>query len=189
MLKFKPVRNARQSLFFPIVGRAIAVATALSLSVSQGLALPAMPPAAVETGASVDLARMHAGGGHRGGMHRPPGGGMHRPPGGGVHRPPGVVRPPVGGVRPPGYRPGYPGYRPGYRPPGLGYHGPVVVGPGFRPANMWWQPGGAIAAGVAIGVISAAAAASWAGQPPGPNYCWYYTDASRRNGFWDLCRR
>jgi len=93
----------------------------------------------------------------------------------------------VGGVHP-GYRPGYrpvPGrayYRPGYR------HGPVVIGPGFRPTNPWWTPGGAIAAGAAIGVISAAAAAAWAGQPPGPNYCWYYTDPSRQQGFWDVCR-
>jgi hypothetical protein len=111
------------------------------------------------------LGRMPHGGGHHGG-------GYH---GSGHH----------GGMsRPPSYRPGYPGYR----PPGVGYHGPVVIGPGYRPVDMWWQPGGAIAAGVAIGVISAAAAASWAGKPPGPNYCWYYTDASRRNGFWDLCK-
>jgi hypothetical protein len=187
MLKFKPgaIVHLNNS---PMACRAIAVAAALSLAASsfnEALALPVLPPASVETGAPVDLVRMPHGGGYHGGMHRPPGGGMHRPPGGGMHRPPVGVRPPVGGVRPPGYRPGYPGYR----PPGLGYHGPVVVGPGFRPVDMWWQPGGAIAAGVALGVISAAAAASWAGKPPGPNYCWYYTDASRRNGFWDVCRR
>jgi hypothetical protein len=23
---------------------------------------------------------------------------------------------------------------------------------------------------------------------PGPNMCWYYTDRSRRQGFWDACQ-
>jgi hypothetical protein len=202
MLKFKSGAISRHP-FWSEACRAIAFATALSLAatpLSQALALPVVPSAAMSPGASIDWVRLQHGGGHYGGHH----GGMHRPIGGGVHRPPvggGIHRPPVvGGVHPgyrPGYRPGipgpgYPGYRPGYpgyRPPGVGYHGPVIVGPGYRPVDMWWQPGGAIAAGVAIGVISAAAAAAWAGKPPGPNYCWYYTDASRRNGFWDLCRR
>jgi hypothetical protein len=57
-----------------------------------------------------------------------------------------------------------------------------------RPATYWWPAGGAIAAGAAIGVVSAAAAAAWAGAPPAPGYCWYYTDPSRRQGFWDVCR-
>jgi hypothetical protein len=35
--------------------------------------------------------------------------------------------------------------------------------------------------------VSAATAAAWAGAAPGPNYCWYYTDQSRRQGFWDVC--
>jgi hypothetical protein len=57
-----------------------------------------------------------------------------------------------------------------------------------RPASYWWPAGGAIAAGAAIGVVSAATAAAWAGRPPVPGYCWYYTDPSRRQGFWDVCR-
>ncbi len=57
-----------------------------------------------------------------------------------------------------------------------------------RPANYWWPAGGAIAAGAAIGVVSAATAAAWAGSAPAPGYCWYYTDPSRRQGFWDVCR-
>jgi hypothetical protein len=56
-----------------------------------------------------------------------------------------------------------------------------------RPANYWWRPGGAIAAGAAIGVVGAATAAAWAGAAPAPNSCWYYTDQSRRQGFWDVC--
>jgi len=56
-----------------------------------------------------------------------------------------------------------------------------------RPGRYWWPVGGAVAAGAAIGFVSAAAAASWAGAAPGPNLCWYYTDPSRRQGFWDAC--
>jgi hypothetical protein len=57
-----------------------------------------------------------------------------------------------------------------------------------RPANYWWPAGGAIAAGAAIGVVTAATATAWAGAAPAPGYCWYYTDPSRRQGFWDVCR-
>jgi hypothetical protein len=63
----------------------------------------------------------------------------------------------------------------------------VVVLPGYR-VRPWWRRGGAIAAGVALGVIAAGAAAAWAGPPPGPEYCWYYTDPSQRQGFWDYCQ-
>ena len=92
-----------------------------------------------------------------------------------------VARGPRGGVaavgrttviRPPGYRPGV---RPGVRP-----------GAWVRPAYRW-GPGGAIAAGAAIGFVAAATAAAWAGAPPAPGYCWYYTDPSRTQGFWDVC--
>ena len=56
-----------------------------------------------------------------------------------------------------------------------------------RPGRYYWPVGGAVAAGAALGFVSAAAAASWAGTAPGPNLCWYYTDPSRRQGFWDAC--
>jgi hypothetical protein len=67
--------------------------------------------------------------------------------------------------------------------------GAVVRRPGgwARPAHYRWRPGGAIAAGAAIGFVTAATAAAWAGSPPAPGYCWYYTDASRTQGFWDVC--
>jgi len=90
----------------------------------------------------------------------------------------GVYRGPHGGVYRGGVYRGY-GYRPGYRP---GYWGGWA-----RPGWYGWPAGGAIAAGAAIGVISAAAAASWAGPAPGPGLCWYYTDPSQRQGFWDAC--
>jgi len=82
------------------------------------------------------------------------------------------------GVNRPGYNGGYHGgYRPGY---GHGYAG------GWR-RNYRWAPGGAIAAGAAIGFLGATSVVSWAGDPPSPGLCWYYTDATQRQGFWDNC--
>jgi hypothetical protein len=111
---------------------------------------------------------------------------------GGVHRGGAVVRGPRGGtavVRGGGYRGG--AYRAGaYR--GGAYRGGVYRGGRYYGGGAWvrpyrWAPGGAIAAGAAIGVIGAATAAAWASAPPQPGLCWYYTDPSRRNGFWDTC--
>ncbi len=108
-------------------------------------------------------------------------GGYHH--GGGFHH--------AGGFHPnhPAYHPGVhhrPGFHPGYHP---GYHHRPVVRPGWgyggwhRP-GYGWRPGGAIAAGAAIGFLTAAAAASAA---PAPGLCWYYTNRARTAGFWDYC--
>ena len=67
----------------------------------------------------------------------------------------------------------------------------AVVGRGgawARPGYYRWPRGGAIAAGAAIGFVTAATAAAWAGAAPGPGMCWYYTDPSRTQGFWDYCQ-
>ena len=69
--------------------------------------------------------------------------------------------------------------------------GAVVVRPGYpgrwaRPGWYRWGPGGAIAAGAAIGFLAAGAAVAY-GTPPAPGMCWYYTDPSRSQGFWDYC--
>ena len=65
----------------------------------------------------------------------------------------------------------------------------VARGGGWaRPGWYGWPRGGAIAAGAAIGMVSAATAAAWAGAAPAPGMCWYYTDPSRTQGFWDYCR-
>ena len=112
------------------------------------------------------------GGAAHGGVYRGPRGGVYR--GGTVHR---------GGV-----------YRGGAYRGGTVYRGGVYRGGAYhyggwaRPGWYGWGPGGAIAAGAAIGVIGAAAAAAYAGQPPAPGLCWYYTDPSRRQGFWDACQ-
>ena len=72
----------------------------------------------------------------------------------------------------------------------------AVVRPGYagsgvrwaRPGWYGWPRGGAIAAGAAIGMVTAATAAAWAGAAPAPGMCWYYTDPSRTQGFWDYCQ-
>jgi len=95
----------------------------------------------------------------------------------------------VGGRPGYGYRGGYGYHGGGYRG-GYGYRGGVYRG-GYggwaRPGWYRWGPGGAIAAGAAVGVLAAGAAAAYAGSAPAPGLCWYYTDPSYRNGFWDAC--
>ncbi|WP_461349884.1 hypothetical protein [Bradyrhizobium liaoningense] len=90
----------------------------------------------------------------------------------------------------------------GVAPPVVGPRGNVavrrttVVRPGYhgggvrwaRPGWYRWPAGGAIAAGAAIGFVTAGTAAAWAGAAPAPGMCWYYTDPSRTQGFWDYCQ-
>jgi hypothetical protein len=64
----------------------------------------------------------------------------------------------------------------------------VRTGAWARPGRYWWPRGGAIAAGAAIGFVTAATAVAWAGAAPAPGMCWYYTDPSQRQGFWDYCQ-
>ncbi|HZA33877.1 MAG TPA: hypothetical protein VE505_03060, partial [Vicinamibacterales bacterium] len=48
--------------------------------------------------------------------------------------------------------------RPGYRPP-------VPAGGWYRPPSYWWRPGAAVAAGAALGFVTAAAATAYATSP------------------------
>jgi hypothetical protein len=57
------------------------------------------------------------------------------------------------------------------------------VGPGW----YWWPPGGAVLVGAAIRFVEARNAPAYAGPPPAPGMCWYYTEPSRIQGFWDYC--
>lgn len=73
--------------------------------------------------------------------------------------------------------------RPGYRPP-------APAGGWYRPTAYWWRPGAAVAAGAALGFVTAAAATAYATSPaPAAGYCWYYTNSQRTQGFWDVCPR
>ncbi|MDQ0509320.1 hypothetical protein [Ancylobacter amanitiformis] len=88
----------------------------------------------------------------------------------------------------PGYYPRGPGFYPnrGYAVPHGAYYGPrgaVVVTNPYR----YWPPGGAVAAGAAVGFLAGAAAVTLAGPPPQPNYCWFYTNPQRTTGFWEAC--
>jgi hypothetical protein len=153
--------------------RILVAATAGTMSLAQAAGAFALPAATLPA-SGPDVVQT------RGGFH---GGGYH----GGYHGGAAVVRPGHGAAV---VRPGYGGYHGGYRP---GYHGgwhggPAYVG-GWRRPSYGWAPGGAIAAGAAIGVLTAAAAAAYASQPaPASGLCWYYTDPSYTAGFWDVCR-
>jgi hypothetical protein len=64
---------------------------------------------------------------------------------------------------------------------GYGYYG------GWRRPYAW-APGGAVAAGAAIGFMTAATATAVAtSAAPRPGMCWYYTDPFQTSGFWDVC--
>jgi hypothetical protein len=148
-------------------------------------------PIADSSALSATLVRGGRGGGGRGGFHG--GGGARGFHGGGAR---GVA------VRGGGYRGGAVAVRGGARGGAVAVRGgavrggAVVRGGGYRRggAVVWgrpayrWPVGGAIAAGAAIGFVTAAGAAAYiSSQPPAPGLCWYYTDASRRAGFWDNC--
>jgi hypothetical protein len=148
---------------------ALPIAAALLLAGGATQALPIVP---IDQGAQSrpELTPTEVRAGYRGGA-------VARGPRGGVA----VAR--GGGYRGGGYRAG--AYRGGAYRGGV-YRGGRYYGGWARPGYRW-APGGAIAAGAAIGVIGAAAAASWASAPPQPGLCWYYTDPSQRSGFWDNC--
>lgn len=67
--------------------------------------------------------------------------------------------------------------------------GNIAARPGYRPPSYWWRPGGAIAAGGALGFVTPAAAAAYAGPAPAPGQYWYHTNPQRTQGFWDDCPR
>ncbi|WP_298426364.1 hypothetical protein [Rhodoblastus sp.] len=147
------------------VGRRALVAALVALPPAQSEALGVITPQPAVFGAPIIQVR-HGGGVHRGG------GGMHRA--GNFNRNVNVNRNVNHNINV---------NRGLYRGPNVYYRGGAWV----RPGRYWWPAGGAIAAGAALGFIAAASAASWAGSPPGPDYCWYYTDSTWREGFWDVC--
>jgi hypothetical protein len=144
------------------------VVAAVFMSASFAEALPVAPIQMAE-GATPNLVQEVRAGGHggHGGYH-----GGHNAYHGGhnVYHGGGNV-----------YRGGHNVYRGGHNTVVVGGRG--AWGRGYR-----WAPGGAIAAGAAIGFVAAASAAAYATtRPPAPGLCWYYTDPSQRSGFWDVC--
>lgn len=127
-------------------------------------------------GRDLDYTRAAARGPRGGAAARGPRGTVARGPQGGVAARGAyggaVARGPAGNVA----------VRPGYRPP-------VPAAGWYRPPSYWWRPGGAIAAGAALGFITAAAAAAYVGPAPASGQCWYYTNPQRTQGFWDVCPR
>jgi hypothetical protein len=149
-----------------IISRFAAVATASALllsttivdSLTPALSAPLSPATSLGAQATDGDLVQVRAGGHHGGV-------VVGPHGGAAFHGRTVGRGPVG--------------RPGGRPGG---------GRWARPGNYRWPRGGAIAAGAAIGFVAAATAAAWAGAAPAPGMCWYYTDPSRTQGFWDYCQ-
>ncbi len=152
-----------------LIRRAIVTVTLCGFGLSEAQAIEIIggvsPVAHMNDGmvlkAQVGQGSVQRGGVSHGSAHRS----VHRHP---IHRP--VHRPPV--YRHPAHRPVHPVYRGGVW---------------ARPTWYQWSPGGAVAAGAAIGFVTAATAAAWAGAPPQSGLCWYYTDPGRRQGFWDQC--
>jgi len=69
---------------------------------------------------------------------------------------------------------------------GVGYHGGVYRGAWVgRPYR--WAPGGAIAAGAAIRLHRRRHGGRLGAPAAQAGLCWYYTDATQRQGFWDTC--
>lgn len=155
----------------------LALATCVSLPRGTLSAAPLQPEAIQQSAiGSSDLIEVRAAG-HRGGAAVGPRGGavVHRGgavvgPRGAAYRGGTVVRGPRGNV--------------------AVRRTTAVAGRGgwARPGWYGWPRGGAIAAGAAIGFVTAATAAAWAGAAPAPGMCWYYTDPSRTQGFWDYCQ-
>lgn len=169
MLNFGP--NA--TLMTSMIALAVIASTPVE---TASAALLGPPPLGEHASWSPDLVDVRAVV-HRGGAARGPRGGAV------VHRGGAVVGPRGGAYR---------GRTAVIGPRGnVAVRGRTVVrgGGGWaRPGWYGWPRGGAIAAGAAIGMVSAATAAAWAGAAPAPGMCWYYTDPSRTQGFWDYCR-
>ena len=62
----------------------------------------------------------------------------------------------------------------------------TVVG---RPVRAWGARPyyGTIVGGVALGTVIAVAAANAAPAAPAAGLCWYWSDSSRTQGYWDYC--
>ncbi|WP_271583304.1 hypothetical protein [Bradyrhizobium sp. CCBAU 45389] len=168
---FGHMRNVR------LTGCLLALATSVSVPGGTATAAP-LQPAAIQQSAigSSDLIEVRAAARRGGAVVGPRGGAV-------VHRGGAAV-----GPRGDAYR---------GRTAVVGPRGNVAVrsttavagrGGWARPGWYGWPRGGAIAAGAAIGVVTAATAAAWAGAAPAPGMCWYYTDPSRTQGFWDYCQ-
>jgi hypothetical protein len=175
------VRSTSQLQYLPATAKIFFIATlSFALTMTSASALNLATPASLDVRTALqapgDLIEVRAVA-HRGGAARGPRGGavVHRggaavgPRGGVAHRGTAVVGP-RGNVA---------------------VRSTTVAGRGggwARPGWYRWGPGGAIAAGAAIGFVSAATAAAWAGPAPAAGMCWYYTDPSRTQGFWDYCQ-
>ena len=58
-----------------------------------------------------------------------------------------------------------------------------------RPVRTWVRRPyyGTVIGGVVLGTVIVATAVGVAPAAPGPNMCWFWTDAAQTQGYWDYC--
>jgi hypothetical protein len=102
---------------------------------------------------------------------------------------PGPGRPGPGPGRPGfGPGPGHPGFGPGPGRPGFAGRPGFRVG-GGRPFRGWVRRPyyGTILGGIALGTVIGVAVAGTVPEAPAPNTCWFWSDPSYSQGYWDYC--
>jgi hypothetical protein len=59
-----------------------------------------------------------------------------------------------------------------------------------RPVRPWARRAyyGTVVGGIALGTLITVTAVAVAPEAPAPNVCWYWTDESRSQGYWDYCQ-
>lgn len=58
-----------------------------------------------------------------------------------------------------------------------------------RPVRVWAPRPyyGTVIAGVALGTVIAVSVAAAAPRPPAANLCWFWSDSTQMQGYWDYC--
>jgi hypothetical protein len=71
----------------------------------------------------------------------------------------------------------------------MGMHGPGFRVGGGRPFRGWARRPyyGTILGGIALGTVIAVAVAGTPPEAPAPNMCWFWSDPSYSQGYWDYC--
>ncbi len=84
--------------------------------------------------------------------------------------------------------PGRPGFGPGPGRPGLDGRPGFRIGGGRPFRGLVRRPYyGTILGGIALGTVIGVAVAGTVPEAPAPNMCWFWSDPSYSQGYWDYC--